>query len=384
MIEADQLSKTYGDVTAIRDVTFAVAPGEIMGFLGPNGAGKTTTMRILAGFLPASQGTARVADCDVHRDLMAVRQRIGYLPELPPLYPEMTVEGFLHFVARIKGLPAGDRAERVTWTMGRCGLADKRSVLIRKLSKGYRQRVGIAQAIVHNPPVIILDEPTVGLDPRQNQAVRELVKSLAGDHTIILSTHILPEVSMTCDRVTIINGGQVVASGSLDALSHYGTTELSYEVEVAGAAQLAQAQLYQVAGVHRIDVMLDSQPQGDEVRSRLKVQAQPGADPGSAIATRLVGAGMNLYELRRGQTSLEDVFINLTTTEVAEDVAEIEGAETPAAEQSADEAIADKAVREPIDESGESVVADAPVADAPVASTPTAPAPTDSSDPEVQ
>lgn len=381
MIEADQLSKTYGDVTAIRDVTFAVAPGEIMGFLGPNGAGKTTTMRILAGFLPASQGTARVANCDVHRDLMAVRQRIGYLPELPPLYPEMTVEGFLHFVARIKGLPAGDRAERVTWTMGRCGLGDKRSVLIRKLSKGYRQRVGIAQAIVHNPPVIILDEPTVGLDPRQNQAVRELVKSLAGDHTIILSTHILPEVSMTCDRVTIINGGQVVASGSLDALAHYGTTELIYEVEVAGAAQLAQAQLYQVAGVHRIDVMLDSQPQGDEVRSRLKVQAQPGADPGSAIATRLIGAGMSLYELRRAQTSLEEVFIHLTTSETSENSAEENGAEENGTTSAAAQSPSPEAVDEVAWASSETTGAEAPEG---LPSSPTASSPTDPPHPEVQ
>ncbi|NEQ99765.1 MAG: ABC transporter ATP-binding protein, partial [Cyanothece sp. SIO2G6] len=188
MIEVEHLSKLYGASAAIQDVTFAVEAGEILGFLGPNGAGKTTTMRILTGYLPATSGTAKVAGFDVHDQSMAVRQRIGYLPETPPLYPDMTVEGFLHFVARIKGVAAGDRSQRVKIAMRRCNLLEKQRTLIRKLSKGFRQRVGIAQAIVHDPPVIILDEPTVGLDPRQIIDVRNLIKSLAGDHTIILST----------------------------------------------------------------------------------------------------------------------------------------------------------------------------------------------------
>lgn len=215
MIEVEQLSKQYGSTAAIEEVTFSVEPGEILGFLGPNGAGKTTTMRILTGYLPASGGTARVAGFDVHEQSMAVRQRIGYLPETPPLYPEMSVEGFLYLVSRLKHVPAGDRAPRVQWAMERCNLVDKRQVLIRKLSKGFRQRVGIAQAIVHNPAVIILDEPTVGLDPRQIIDVRNLIRSLAGEHTIVLSTHILPEVSVTCDRVTIINRGRVVATNTV-------------------------------------------------------------------------------------------------------------------------------------------------------------------------
>ena len=177
MIEVDQLSKSYGSTDAIKDVTFTVEPGEILGFLGPNGAGKTTTMRILTGYLPATAGTARVAGKDVHESSMVVRQSIGYLPETPPLYPEMTVEGFLQFVARIKGVSPGDIAERVTLAINRCNLQEKRKVIIRKLSKGFRQRVGIAQAIVHNPPVIVLDEPTVGLDPRQIIEVRNLIKS---------------------------------------------------------------------------------------------------------------------------------------------------------------------------------------------------------------
>ncbi|MGC8713513.1 MAG: ABC transporter ATP-binding protein, partial [Leptodesmis sp.] len=183
MIEVEHLSKVYGTTSAIEDVTFAVEPGEILGFLGPNGAGKTTTMRILSGYLPATSGTAKVAGYEVHDQSMAVRKRIGYLPETPPLYPEMTVEGFLHFVARIKGVSAGDRHRNVESALKKTSLTDKRNTLIRKLSKGYRQRVGIAQAIVHDPPVIILDEPTVGLDPRQIIEVRHLIKSLAGNHT---------------------------------------------------------------------------------------------------------------------------------------------------------------------------------------------------------
>jgi ABC-2 type transport system ATP-binding protein len=218
MIEVEHLTKTYGSTTAITDVTFSVEPGEILGFLGPNGAGKTTTMRILAGYLPASSGTAKIDGYDVHDHSLLVRQRIGYLPETPPLYPEMTVEGFLHFVARIKGVSAGDRSKKVTAAINRCNLEDKRQVIIRKLSKGYRQRVGIAQAIVHDPPAIILDEPTVGLDPRQITEVRNLIKSLAGTHTIILSTHILPEVSMTCSRVAIINRGQIVTTNTPENL----------------------------------------------------------------------------------------------------------------------------------------------------------------------
>jgi len=218
MITVEHLSKVYGSTPAITDVTFSVEPGEILGFLGPNGAGKTTTMRILTGYLPATSGTATIAGFDVHEDSMAVRQRIGYLPETPPLYPDMTVEGFLHFVARLKGVPAGDRPQRVESSLQRCNLLEQRNTLIRKLSKGFRQRVGIAQAIVHDPPVIVLDEPTVGLDPRQIIDVRNLIKSLAGDHTIILSTHILPEVSMTCSRVAIINRGRIVAINRPDRL----------------------------------------------------------------------------------------------------------------------------------------------------------------------
>ena len=318
MIEVEHLSKIYGSTPAITDVTFSVEPGEILGLLGPNGAGKTTTMRILAGYLPATNGNARIAGYDVHENSLAVRQRIGYLPETPPLYPEMTVEGFLHFVARIKGVSAGDRTNKVTAAIERCNLEDKRRVIIRKLSKGYRQRVGIAQAIVHDPPAIILDEPTVGLDPRQIIEVRNLIKSLAGTHTIILSTHILPEVSMTCSRVAIINRGKVVATNTPENLMTQLTGGSGYELEIEGEAALAKQVLQKVAGVSLIESMPTTgmhghQPQ--ENRAYLRVISQPGKEPGRDIVTTLVRAGFGLHELRRVNATLEDVFLQLTTEE---------------------------------------------------------------------
>jgi len=296
-------------------VTFAVEPGEILGFLGPNGAGKTTTMRILTGYLPASAGTAKVAGFEVHENSMAVRQRIGYLPESPPLYPEMTIEGFLHFVARIKGVSAGDRAERVQIALARCGLSDRPKTMIRKLSKGYRQRVGIAQAIVHDPPVIVLDEPTVGLDPRQIIEVRNLIKNLAGDHTVILSTHILPEVSMTCSRVAIINKGKIVATNSPDALM----TELiggdGYDLELEGEVANLLPLLSKLPGVKGVEAVTATLPEG---RSQWHVFTQPGVDIGRTLAATIVGAGVGLYEMRRVRASLEDVFLQLTTAESTE------------------------------------------------------------------
>lgn len=315
MIEVEHLSKTYGSTAAISDVTFAVEPGEILGFLGPNGAGKTTTMRILTGYLPASEGTAKVAGFDVHQDSMAVRQRIGYLPETPPLYPEMTVEGFLTFVARIKGVSAGDRPSRVESAMKRCNIEDKRHTLIRKLSKGYRQRVGIAQAIVHDPPVIILDEPTVGLDPRQIIEVRNLIKSLAGDHTIVLSTHILPEVSMTCSRVAIINRGRVVATNTPNELVAQLQGGITYELVVAGAFDPVGPNLLQIPGVKAIETLEgNGLPEGCY---RVKATLDSGTDVGPDIASTAIQGGLRLFEMTRNQASLEDVFLELTTTEKA-------------------------------------------------------------------
>ena len=317
MIEVEHLSKTYGSTAAIADVSFSVESGEILGFLGPNGAGKTTTMRILAGYLPASSGTARIAGLDVHENSMGVRQRIGYLPENPPLYPEMTVEGFLFFVARIKQVPAGDRARRVTSAIERCGLVEKRKVLIRKLSKGFKQRVGIAQAIVHDPPVIILDEPTVGLDPRQIIEVRNLIKSLGGQHTIILSTHILPEVSMTCNRVTIINRGKIVAAGTPENLMGELAVGEGYDLEVEGEADLVNSlllpSLENVPGVRSIELIPSQQFLAS--RYRLRALCESDIEPGREIATAIIASGFGLCEMRRSGATLEDVFLRLTAAE---------------------------------------------------------------------
>ena len=317
MIEVEHLSKTYGSTAAIADVSFSVESGEILGFLGPNGAGKTTTMRILSGYLPASSGTARIAGLDVHENSMGVRQRIGYLPENPPLYPEMSVEGFLFFVARIKQVPAGDLARRVTSAIERCGLVEKRKVLIRKLSKGFKQRVGIAQAIVHDPPVIILDEPTVGLDPRQIIEVRNLIKSLGGQHTIILSTHILPEVSMTCNRVTIINRGKIVAAGTPEHLMGELAASEGYELEVEGEADLLDSLLLpsveNLPGVRSVELIPNQQFLAN--RYRLRALCESDIEPGREIAAAIIASGFGLCEMRRNRATLEDVFLRLTAAE---------------------------------------------------------------------
>lgn len=316
MIEVENLSKIYGSTPAIEDVTFSVEAGEILGFLGPNGAGKTTTMRILAGYLPATRGTAKIAGYEVHENSMAVRQNIGYLPENPPLYPDMTVEGFLHFVARIKRVRAGDRAAMVDAAIQNCYLQSKRHLLIRKLSKGYRQRVGVAQAIVHNPPVIILDEPTVGLDPRQIIEVRDLIKNLAGDRTIVLSTHILPEVSATCTKVTIINQGNVVATNTPDHLMSELALGSGYELEVEPETnnwENVLSLLRQISGVQSVKVV--DEPGLEKNRRKIHIVAQWSKEPGKDIATILAKHNIGLYEMRRTRASLEDVFLRLTTEE---------------------------------------------------------------------
>ncbi|ACK72755.1 ABC transporter related [Gloeothece citriformis PCC 7424] len=312
MIEVEHLSKIYGSTAAIQDVDFSVEAGEIVGFLGPNGAGKTTTMRILSGYIPATTGTARIAGYDVHEKSLEVRQRIGYLPENPPLYPDMTVEGFLTFVARIKGVSRSDRKARVNWAIERCQLKEKRKVLIRKLSKGYKQRVGIAHALVHNPPVIILDEPTVGLDPKQITEVRDLIKSLAGEHTVILSTHILPEVSMTCDRVIIINQGKVIATDTPDNLMSQFVSSAGYQIDVIGDITAIQPQLQEIPGILKIEVNPHA-PDSD--RHLLQITSDSDLELGGDIAKLIVTQGLGLYEMRRIRPTLEDVFIGLITTE---------------------------------------------------------------------
>ena len=219
MIDVQNLTKYYGDFCAVDNLSFRVPEGSILGFLGPNGAGKTSTMRILSGFMPASSGKALLSGYDVFTDPMEVKKRIGYMPELPPLYSDMRVESYLHFVGKIKGMERRKRRERVEEVIDRCGLAEKRTSLISSLSKGYKQRVGLAQAMVHDPAILILDEPTIGLDPRQIIEIRNLIKSLGKNRTVILSTHILPEVTMTCDRVLIIHRGKKVAEDTLENLT---------------------------------------------------------------------------------------------------------------------------------------------------------------------
>ncbi|NEP44455.1 MAG: ABC transporter ATP-binding protein [Okeania sp. SIO2H7] len=278
MIEVENLSKVYGAIAAINNVSFTVQQGEILGFLGPNGAGKTTTMRILSGYLPATSGRAKIAGYEVHENSMAVRQLIGYLPENPPLYREMTVEGFLFFVTRIKRVSAGDRSRLVKLAIEKCGLLEKRRVLIRKLSKGFRQRVGIAQALVHDPQVIILDEPTVGLDPRQIIEIRNLIKGLAEEHTIILSTHILPEVSMTCNRVAIINCGEIVATGSPQEMSDRLGGDRGYEVEVEGDLDSIEKGLNLLESLPGVSSLERGKVVEDDVgKGRLQVQKSRAA-----------------------------------------------------------------------------------------------------------
>ena len=309
MIEVQDLTKAYGPVTAVDHVSFSVREGEILGFLGPNGAGKTTTMRILTGYLPATSGTAKVAGFDVTTDSLAARRHLGYLPEVPPLYPDMTVEGYLDFVLRIKNVPADKRRSRVTDALEKTNIGDKRRELIKRLSRGYKQRVGLAQALVHDPLVIILDEPTVGLDPKQIIEVRHLIKNLAGTHTIILSTHILPEVSMTCDRVVIINKGKIAAIDTPQNL----TTQLKGAQRVFIEAQAPekplQELLAQISGAGSVEVS----PARASGRVTATIESASGKDIRSLIAAKVVEKGWSLYELRGVSLSLEDIFLQLTT-----------------------------------------------------------------------
>ena len=312
MIEVDGLTKRYGARAAVNEISFSVAKGEIVGFLGPNGAGKTTTMRILTCYMPATAGTARVAGFDVFEASMEARRRIGYLPEHPPLYRDMTVGAYLDFVAQIKGVTSGVRKARVQEVMDRCGIQDRARQLIGQLSKGYQQRVGLAQALVHDPDVIILDEPTIGLDPNQIRDVRNMIKDLGGDHTVILSTHILPEVEMACDRVIIINKGEIAAVDTPENLRSSLATSARYEVRVSGSAEAATAAMREVEGVTEVLPAPDAGQPGSEGFS---VLARRGTEVRPALAEKLVSRGLGLLELRRVEASLEDIFHELTTSE---------------------------------------------------------------------
>jgi ABC-2 type transport system ATP-binding protein len=322
MIEVQNLTKHYGPVTAIRDVSFSVTPGEIVGFLGPNGAGKSTTMRILSCFMPASGGTARVAGYDVFRDSMEVRKRIGYLPESVPLYNEMRVAPYLDFVAEVKGVGRAERRRRVADAMDRCLIADVQNRLIGTLSKGYRQRVGLAQAIVSDPHVLILDEPTIGLDPRQIAEIRALIKSLAGDHTVILSTHILPEVSMVCNSVVIINKGTIVAQGPIDMLVEQFFPSSRVEVELAKRDPAVREAMRTIPGVVAVTEL-----SSDGGGARYVVESARARDVRAEIFQLAADKHWSLRELRRVGMTLEEVFMRVVA---GEEVGAEEAAPAPA------------------------------------------------------
>jgi len=317
MISVQGLSKRYARNVAVDNISFEVQKGQIVGFLGPNGAGKTTTMRVLTCFLPPTSGTANVAGFDVQKSPMEVKRRIGYLPETPPLYPDMEVSDYLTFVGKLKGIPSGELKRRTDEAMDRCAVADVRKKLIGKLSKGYRQRVGIAQAIIHNPDVLILDEPTSGLDPKQIHETRALIQGLSGDHTIVLSTHILPEVESICQNVVIISKGKVVATDTVQNLTNRlrGSEAIAIEVEPrAGAldAGTVQRRLEQVPGVSRV---LPRDAKGE--RLTFHVESIQGRQVRGDLARAVVESDWNLSELRSVAVSLEEVFLELTNTDTA-------------------------------------------------------------------
>jgi ABC-2 type transport system ATP-binding protein len=323
MITVKELTKKYARNTAVDHISFDVQKGQVVGFLGPNGAGKTTTMRMLTCFLPPTKGTATVAGFDVLEQPLEVKKRIGYLPEHPPLYPEMDTAEYLNFVGSLKGLSGSDLRKRIDYVIARCRIEDVKKKLLGKLSKGYRQRVGLAQAIIHNPDVLILDEPTAGLDPKQINETREMIRSLAGEHTVVLSTHILPEVEQTCEKVIIINKGKVIATDSVENLQTRARAGESVLVEVANRngnlnCNNVIERLEKVAGVARV--------LSKEIRNNsavLEVEAQQNRAVRGDLARAIVEAGWDLNELRPSAVSLEEIFLQLTEASVPADKASV-------------------------------------------------------------
>jgi gliding motility-associated transport system ATP-binding protein len=312
MIKVEGLSKRYARNLAVDNISFEVDKGEIVGFLGPNGAGKTTTMRILTCFLPPTSGKASVAGFDTIESPLEVKKRIGYLPETPPVYPEMEIQEYLTFVGQLKGMSSNGLAKRVDEVMGRCAIGDVRSKLIGKLSKGYRQRVGLAQAIIHNPEVLILDEPTSGLDPKQIIETRELIASLAGDHTIILSTHILSEIEHACSKVIIISRGKVMATDTVNNLTNRLRGSEAVNVEVIASVSSGEIrQLFeQMPGISRV-MLKNSQ----ENIHTFEIESMQGKNVRGDVARAVVQSGWTLNELRPLGFSLEDIFLQLTQSE---------------------------------------------------------------------
>ena len=308
MIEARGLTKYYGDFPAIEDVSFTAEPGEVIGFLGPNGAGKTTTMRIITGFTPPTAGTAIVAGHDVQEEPLAARAAIGYLPETVPLYTDMTVREYLHYMGELRGMRKARIRSRVDDVFGLCRLEEYTDSLISKLSKGYRQRVGIAQAILHEPPVLVLDEPTIGIDPRQVVETRQIIRGLGGDHTVILSTHILPEVSMICDRILIIHEGRIVVMDTAEQLSARLGGVSRVVMDVRGPREQIQKALAQVEGV--VEVSLSDA--GGRQQFVIECSANQG-DLRVELAKQVAENGWGLVEMRAMGLSLEEIFLRLTT-----------------------------------------------------------------------
>ncbi len=313
MIQVEQLTKRYGPTLAVSNVSFEAQKGEILGFLGPNGAGKTTTMRVITGYLPPTEGTVRVAGFDVVEEPLEAKRRTGYLPESPPVYTDMTVTEYLAFVARIKGLARREIKQRIQEVSETCAITDVPQRQIGKLSKGYRQRVGLAQALIHNPEVLVLDEPTAGLDPKQIIETRELIKGLAGQHTVVLSTHILPEVSKTCQRVVVINEGKVVAIGAPEELTRRLQGFETVLVTAEGPSAEMKEKLQKVDGVNLVE-------QRDATNSRitLEVHAEKGKDVRAELARAVVESRWKLLELKTSGMSLEDIFLKLTTKDLSE------------------------------------------------------------------
>ncbi len=312
MIEVEGLTKVYGNKAAIDNLTFTVQQGEVVGFLGPNGAGKTTTMRVLSCYMPPTSGTARVGGYDIRTQALDVRRRIGYLPEHVPLYTDLTVTQYLNFVAEAKGLSRLTRRQRVGEAIERCLLQDARGRIIGKLSKGYRQRVGLAQALLGDPPILILDEPTIGLDPKQIIEIRSLIRDMQGERTVILSTHILPEVSMVCQRVIIINEGRIVAVDTPETLTRRLQRSTQVLLQIDGPPDQVTVRLREAPGVLQV-VMKD----GAGALRRYLVETDKDRDLRQELARVVCSSGWGLLELRPVDMSLEDVFIRLVTEETA-------------------------------------------------------------------
>lgn len=306
MIQVSRLTKFYGPRAAVNDLSFEVKKGEIVGFLGPNGAGKSTTMKILTGFMPASEGTAQIAGFNVFEQPLAVKRNIGFLPENPPVYPEMKVEDYLEFSAQLHQVPREKTRAAVDQVLAKTSLGDVRKRLIGNLSKGYRQRVGLAQALIHNPPVLILDEPTVGLDPKQIIEIRELIKSLAGDHTVILSSHILPEVTATCERIIVINKGRIVAEDTLDQLTTRIKKGVIYSLVVKNPLQDGVTAIRNIRGIQTVT----------QVGPKLVIEIQSGSpEVRDQIVEAAVKKEMGVLEFSAEKVSLEEIFLQLTTIE---------------------------------------------------------------------